>query len=334
MDPVPLLAPSFRAISMLLSCGYTLEPLGRSTISPPRSWITAAPPCQLFVPLYSIGIVGMLIENDFPPITGTQSGIVNPSLLMPEIAPFISPITALIGVLTNATRLSNTPLNIVFMPSHAFDQFPVNTPEINVMMPSKTVITPLMIEVMLFTAAEIAPPIVENATFTTGTITDITFCMIPAMKLNAVPTTALSAVITAPTVLQVLLTFSPKIPAMTLATVLTTFPIALNTVPNIVFNPFMMLPTLALMLLIFALNFFMSTPHFVSTFLIAFPSALKMLFTIFRFLKAFTAPFMVLPITLNGAFMMFTKPDNAPPAMVFSPFSAPFQSPVNTPLTN
>ena len=34
IDPDPLRSPSLRAISTLLSCGYTLEPCGRSTISP------------------------------------------------------------------------------------------------------------------------------------------------------------------------------------------------------------------------------------------------------------------------------------------------------------
>ena len=171
-------------------------------------------------------------------------------------------------------------------------------------------------------------PTAPNATFTTGTMIFIAFLIAPAIKLNAAPATALNAVMTAPAALQVLLTFLPKIFAIMVASALTTFPIALNTVLNIVFNPFMILPTRVLILLIVALNFFISTPHLVSTFLIAFPKAVKILFTIFRFLKELTAPFTVLAISLNGAFMMFTKPDNAPLAMVFSPFSAPFHSAV------
>ena len=244
------------------------------------------------------------------------------------------PMTALIGALQIAANVSKMPLKILFTPSHACRQFPVNTPEIKVISPSKTVNTPLIIDVIVFTAAEIAPLIAPNATFTTGTMIFIAFFMAPAIKLNAALATALNAVMTAPAALQVLLTFLPKIFAITVASALTTFPIALNTVLNIVFNPFMMLPTRVLMLLIVALNFFMSTPHLVSTFLIALPKAVKMLFTIFRFLKELTAPFTVFAISLNGALMMFTKPDNAPLAMVFSPFSAPFQSPVNTPFTN
>ena len=76
---------------------------------------------------------------------------------MPDIAPFIIPITALIGALHNAAKLSNTPLKIVFIPSHALRQFPVNTPEINVVKPSNIVNTPLMREAIVFTAADIAP---------------------------------------------------------------------------------------------------------------------------------------------------------------------------------
>ncbi len=119
-----------------------------------------------------------------------------------------------------------------------------------------------------------------------------------------------------------------------LAAPFTTFPIAPKTVLNIVFRLFIMLPTRVFMLFMFALNLFISTPHLVSTFFIAFPTDVKIVFTMFKLLNVFIAPLTVFPIRVNGAFITFTKPDNAPLAMVFNPFSAPFQSPVNTPFTN
>ena len=253
---------------------------------------------------------------------------------MPDIAPFIIPITALIGALHNAAKLSNTPLKIVFIPSHALRQFPVNTPEINVVKPSNIVNTPLMREAIVFTAADIAPLIAEKATFTTGTITAMLFLISVAIAPNTTPTTIFNACNTAFAVLQVLLIFFPNIVAITFAAALTTFPIAPNTVLKIVFKLFIMLLARVLMLFRFALNFFISTPHLLKTFFIAFPTAVKMLFTILRLLKLLIAPFTVPAISLNGAFIIFTKPDNAPRAIVFNPFSAPFQSPVNMPFTN
>ena len=154
------------------------------------------------------------------------------------------------------------------------------------------------------------------------------------MKPNIVLTITLKPANTAPAALQVLLIFSPKIPATMIAAPFTTFPIAPKTTLNIVFRLFIMLSILAFMLFILVLNSLILTPHFVSTFFIIFPTSVKITFTISKLLKVSIAPLIVLFITSNGAFIMFSKPDNAPLAMSFNPLSAVLQSPVNTPFTN
>ena len=86
----------------------------------------------------------MLMENDLPPSSGTQSGMVMPRLLMPAIALLIRAITALIGVLNRAPSVSKMPTKMDFTPSHAIRQLPENTPVMKLITPSKMVLTPLI----------------------------------------------------------------------------------------------------------------------------------------------------------------------------------------------
>ena len=95
-------------------------------------------------PRASIGISGIFSPNVFPPNPGTQSGMVIFSPLMPAIALLISVITALIGALNRAPRVSKIPVKIDRTPSHACRQLPENTPVMNVITPSKMVFTPVM----------------------------------------------------------------------------------------------------------------------------------------------------------------------------------------------
>lgn len=90
-------------------------------------------------PFASMGISGMLIEKLFPPITGTQSGIVSPSPLMPEMALLMMEMTAFSGVLISAPRPSKIPPKISWTPCHACCQFKVKTPVTKSMIPWKTV---------------------------------------------------------------------------------------------------------------------------------------------------------------------------------------------------
>ena len=89
-------------------------------------------------PFASMGISGMLIEKLFPPITGTQSGIVRPRPLIPEIALLMMEITAFRGVFTSAPSPSKIPPKISWIPCHACCQFPVKTPVTKSMIPWKT----------------------------------------------------------------------------------------------------------------------------------------------------------------------------------------------------
>ena len=52
------------------------------------------------------------------------------------------------------TSASNAPLNIFFTPFHAFFQFPVNTPEINSIIPLNAVVTPCTTSIVDFSHPE------------------------------------------------------------------------------------------------------------------------------------------------------------------------------------
>ena len=80
----------------------------------------------------------------FPPTSGIPSGISTEILLIPSIALFINPITALIGTLHNPANASKQPPNIPLTPSQAFFQLPVNTPLIKSNIPLNTFIIPLI----------------------------------------------------------------------------------------------------------------------------------------------------------------------------------------------
>ena len=107
-------------------------------------------------PLASMGISGILMENFFPPIRGTQSGMSSPRPLIPRIAWLIREITALIGVLNSAPSVSKIPPKMSFTPCHACSQLPVNTPVMKVMIPSKMAFTPAMASLIPWENTEIA----------------------------------------------------------------------------------------------------------------------------------------------------------------------------------
>ena len=128
-------------------------------------------------PLASMGISGMLMENDFPPISGTQSGMVRPRLLMPEIALLISEITTLMGVLNSAPSVSKIPPKMSFTPCQACSQLPVNTPVINVIIPSKMAFTPEIASLIPWENTEIAASTAGTTTEPMVISTVITFWM-------------------------------------------------------------------------------------------------------------------------------------------------------------
>ena len=151
-------------------------------------------------PFASMGI-SFRCRLNVPPPPGSQSGMVTPPPtmeLIPRIAPLITPITALMGTLHSSTSAEKALPKIDFTPSHALAQFPVNTPMINWIRPSKipcTLVTTLeMFAKICDTAAMMGGATVATtltSTITmfsiTGRIVWIAFPISVATFITAVP---------------------------------------------------------------------------------------------------------------------------------------------------
>ena len=142
----------FSKIRPVCAAVNTVLPLAFVTSSAPASPAMNVSGVYL-EPFASIGINGILIP--FPPITGTQSGILRQfrpfiTTLMAEIMPFITPVQTLLIA-------SQIPLNMLFTPSQACFQLPVNTPVMNVINPCKTCVSPCRMPEIALIAAPSTP---------------------------------------------------------------------------------------------------------------------------------------------------------------------------------
>ena len=105
----------------------------------------------------------------------------------------MSEITAFIGVLIIATKDWNTPENAFLTPSHAFFQFPVNTPVIKSNTPPSVVMIPPNTPEIRSPNAETYFPATENTNSNTGCIFVIIPVILPTFSITIFATTGNTA---------------------------------------------------------------------------------------------------------------------------------------------